>query len=770
MRNKDKLKIIIFVLGILFALSLTSNYNFINDQGKNEGFKENRNGHNLKRLKESGYWSTNFIHVDGNWSHTVSNYSWCSGDGSWNNPYIIENVTIDAFTSPTGNGIFIENSKADFFIIKNCMIQNAIMVMGYGIILKNTDNGTLVNNTCSFNGGGIQLNNNCNNNTISGNNVENHPSHGIYLVQNNDNNTILRNTVYISGGSGIYLLNGCDNNSISGNTVYTNSYGIDLDNGCNGNNISGNTAYDNTDSGIDLDDACDDNNIWENTVYESGNSGIDLDNGCNGNIISRNILYDNGVGIYLANTCQLNTVSGNYADENNVYGIYLLNGCDNNSISGNIANYNDYGIGLSNSDNNTISGNIIFFNNIIGIFIDDTCDENLIYLNYIIINFATPATPAMDTGNNQWDDGYAGNYWGDYSGTDFFPKDGIGDVPYIVYGSVYDMKPLMYSNFEDTDGDGLDNLEEYTLGDDGYRTNPVDPDSDDDSFNDGDEAACKTNPLDPLWYPMPNLIVSHFFAFFLSNETSFMLDFSIMNNGIWKAQGVIIIVRCEELGLTLFNNTYSPLTLDVDETEYIAVSYPPIGETGSFILNVTVDPDNTITETYSSKDGSAQIDAENDNSQTAELTILPETLNLAIISQTFSTNEFNISFFIHDDNDQYIDSATIQIWWNGTDASTDVQNLGNGFYFVSLEPITIKPGEDPILLSIIITADGYEDKQFETYLAVDPETLEKRVEQDGKGFPFLILIIAIFSIAGGIGATLITVVILRKRKPTTEVM
>jgi len=376
----------------------------------------------------------------------------------------------------------------------------------------------------------------------------------------------------------------------------------------------------------------------------------------------------------------------------------------------------------------------------------------------------------MDTGNNQWDDGYAGNYWGDYSGTDFFPKDGIGDVPYIVYGSVYDMKPLMYSNFEDTDGDGLDNLEEYTLGDDGYRTNPVDPDSDDDSFNDGDEAACKTNPLDPLWYPMPNLIVSHFFAFFLSNETSFMLDFSIMNNGIWKAQGVIIIVRCEELGLTLFNNTYSPLTLDVDETEYIAVSYPPIGETGSFILNVTVDPDNTITETYSSKDGSAQIDAENDNSQTAELTILPETLNLAIISQTFSTNEFNISFFIHDDNDQYIDSATIQIWWNGTDASTDVQNLGNGFYFVSLEPITIKPGEDPILLSIIITADGYEDKQFETYLAVDPETLEKRVEQDGKGFPFLILIIAIFSIAGGIGATLITVVILRKRKPTTEVM
>jgi hypothetical protein len=74
------------------------------------------------------------------------------------------------------------------------------------------------------------------------------------------------------------------------------------------------------------------------------------------------------------------------------------------------------------------------------------------------------------------------------------------------------------------------------------------------------------------------------------------------------------------------------------------------------------------------------------------------------------------------------------------------------------------------LLSIIITADGYEDKQFETYMAVDPETLEKSVEQDGKGFPFLILIIAILSTAGGIGATLITVVILRKRKPTTEVM
>ena len=77
---------------------------------------------------------------------------WCSGDGSWGNPYIIENVTIDASSSPTGSGIFINNSKNEYFRIENCTIFN----VGAGqtnaaIKLDHTENGTLFDNNCSNN-------------------------------------------------------------------------------------------------------------------------------------------------------------------------------------------------------------------------------------------------------------------------------------------------------------------------------------------------------------------------------------------------------------------------------------------------------------------------------------------------------------------------------------------------------------------------------------------------------------------------------------------
>ncbi|MFX1477534.1 MAG: hypothetical protein ACFFCI_05340, partial [Promethearchaeota archaeon] len=121
MRNKNKLEIVIIVLGIVFVLSSVNHYNIgcvqENSNVQYEG--------NIKTPRSSGYWSVNFIHVDGNWSETVTVYDWCSGDGSWRNPYTIENITIDASTSPTGSGILIENSKNDYFIIRNCTVYNA---------------------------------------------------------------------------------------------------------------------------------------------------------------------------------------------------------------------------------------------------------------------------------------------------------------------------------------------------------------------------------------------------------------------------------------------------------------------------------------------------------------------------------------------------------------------------------------------------------------------------------------------------------------------
>jgi len=69
--------------------------------------------------------------------------------------------------------------------------------------------------------------------------------------------------------------------------------------------------------------------------------------------------------------------------------------------------------------------------------------------------------------------------------------DGDGDGP-IVAGP--DSDPL---NDNDQDGDGLLNSEETTEGSDGFVTDPLDPDTDDDGLNDGDEVNLyNTDPLE----------------------------------------------------------------------------------------------------------------------------------------------------------------------------------------------------------------------------------------------------------------------------------
>ena len=110
------------------------------------------------------------------------------------------------------------------------------------------------------------------------------------------------------------------------------------------------------------------------------------------------------------------------------------------------------------------------------------------------------------------------------------------------------------------------------------------------------------------------------------------------------------------------------------------------------------------------------------------------------------------------------------MWWNSSDVSSRVQNLGDGFYFVSLEPITVKPGEEPITLEIAISIFEYEDLFFETYIAVDPDNL---IEDDGISpdeSPFYLIIIIITSIAGGIGMTGAILLLLRRRKGVSEVI
>ena len=195
-------------------------------------------------LKEAGFWNNfTFIHITNlNWT-IANNTEWCSGSGTWGDPYLIENMIINASDSPIGCGIFIENSVNDYFTVKNVTIFETTN----GIKLENTNNGALIDNSLS-------------------NNIVN----GLYMV-NCVNNTISRNELINNEGCGINLTSNCINNKILGNTAKNDGTnfqdtGIYLGNYCNDNEIMENIVSDNNDNGIFIEDYCEGNLIYNNSV------------------------------------------------------------------------------------------------------------------------------------------------------------------------------------------------------------------------------------------------------------------------------------------------------------------------------------------------------------------------------------------------------------------------------------------------------------------------------------------------------------------------
>ncbi|MFW9989413.1 MAG: NosD domain-containing protein [Candidatus Odinarchaeota archaeon] len=415
MKSNQKSKIInLILLGIIVALSpiiTTNSINSIINSNSNSGYSDSviLDNENLKISTISGK-----IHIDGNsgWID-FRNAGNCTGQGTYSNSYVIEDLIIDGGGS--GNCILIENSDV-YFRIENCTVYNAEFS---GIKLDKVENGTLIDNICSFNNyAGIRLSTDCYNNTISGNNANNN-NDGIELFLCN-NNTISGNTA-INNTDGIYLWSS-DNNTISGNTANNNDQGIYIWHSDN-NNIMGNNANNNN-RGIVLASSVD-NVISGNIMNECGlevsgplqqllpqnidttnlingkplyyyfneinlgsnnftNTGQVILVNCNDSLIDNLNISHTSTGISL-HFCNNNTISGNNAT-NNIDGIYLWSS-DNNTISGNIMDSNDdYGINLMYSDNNTLSGNIATNNKNSGIILQNNCTYNTLSDNTAINN------------------------------------------------------------------------------------------------------------------------------------------------------------------------------------------------------------------------------------------------------------------------------------------------------------------------------------------------------------------------------------------------
>ncbi|MFX1411533.1 MAG: nitrous oxide reductase family maturation protein NosD [Promethearchaeota archaeon] len=316
---------ILLIIGLILPLIFTYSFNSSNNYNPNK----------INPTTSAGY-SESFIHIDGsipgNWSATTS-YDWCNGDGSWGNPYVIENVTINATNSPTRSGILIENSKSIYFIIRNCTVYNSGSgSYDAGIRLDNTCNGTVIDNFCTNNGrNGITLYINCENNTLTGNIANSNPQNGIYLYQNCDYNNLTGN-IASDNNYGIQLFDNCHNNNITGNILNNNRiHGLRLDYSDN-NRIIGNTASFNAENGI-YTYSSEWNNITRNIVNYNKLIGIHLRFFCMDNIINNNTINGNDLGIMLQQSFFTNVTENILIDNN--YCIYEL------SSTGNIISNND---------------------------------------------------------------------------------------------------------------------------------------------------------------------------------------------------------------------------------------------------------------------------------------------------------------------------------------------------------------------------------------------------------------------------------------------
>jgi parallel beta-helix repeat protein len=347
----------------------------------------------------------------------------------------------------------LETSHLTLAFCDNCIIRNCNISNGDGIFLHSSRDNTIYNTISSSNNVGINL-------------------YGSSLYDSCDN--IISDCFFSDnfGGIGIHG----ENNSILNCSIQNSLIGLSVEKSYN--KIKNNKFYNDGIYAIGNQSELSSHTVLNNTVNEKpllyliNHRYLNINNQDIGQIILVNcsdsninninvsktdigffcvysenisinssILSDSYLGFLSINTSD-NSITNCSINSNSLWGIQLWTYSNNTIISDNKINGNQCGILSAGAFKSLILKNKIKDNKI-GITFHSSLD-NTIYLNNFIDNIVNANCVENYEGKNKWDDGKYGNYWDDYNGKDLFPRDGIGDTPYIINGgNDQDNYPLM---------------------------------------------------------------------------------------------------------------------------------------------------------------------------------------------------------------------------------------------------------------------------------------------------------------------------------------
>lgn len=133
---KFNIKTLFLLLFFLICLSLVVSLNFLISEPIKSSKIETPNNADAPVIRGL---VINDLDANLSWHKLELENDWCSGNGTMNNPYVIDNIVIRRESDGDDYGIFIHNSRT-FFIIKNCDIGSDSHT---GLFLWNVSNGII---------------------------------------------------------------------------------------------------------------------------------------------------------------------------------------------------------------------------------------------------------------------------------------------------------------------------------------------------------------------------------------------------------------------------------------------------------------------------------------------------------------------------------------------------------------------------------------------------------------------------------------------------